>query len=137
MYITSVDLDMRQDQLVQLTDDEGAGVVNEERVAAAITGAQAEVDGYCGKRYKVPFADPPQLVNRLTAVLAKYNLYTRRDEVPDSVVSQHKAAVKALDDISKGVISLGKEPEPTPAAATGGKISGPSKIFGRDKLRGF
>lgn len=137
VYITSDELDMPQELLAQLTDDEGTGGMSAGRVEAAIEDAQSEVDGYCGKRYKVPFSVPPRLVKRLTAILSKYNLYARRDIVPESLETQRKAAIKALDDISKGVISLGVETEPTPSPETGGVISGPAKVFGRDNLTGF
>jgi phage gp36-like protein len=136
-YIDRTDLNMPDTMLAQLTDDEGYGLINTGRLNEAIADAQAEVDGYCGKRYRVPFSVPPRLVKRLTAILAKYNLYARRDIVPDSLETQRKAAIKALDDISKGVVSLGVETEPTPSPETGGVISGPVKMFGRESLRGF
>ena len=137
MYIDVSDLGMTEAVLAQLTDDDSTGSKNDDIITAAIEDAQAVVDGYCGKRYMVPFTDPTRLVKKLTAMLAKYNLYARRDEITESVDALHKDAIKTLSDISTGKVSLGIEPEPAPAAETGGTISGPKKVFGRDNLKGF
>jgi len=136
-YITVNDLNIPNELLVQLTDDDGIGTVNDNRVDTAIADAQAEVDGYCGKRYKVPFTAPTRLVKRLVANLAAYNLYARRGMIAEDIASMRKDAIKTLENISKGVVSLGMEPQPPPAAETGGIISGPKKVFGRNSMKGF
>jgi phage gp36-like protein len=133
-YITSDDLDIPQDVLIQLTDDELAGTVNADRVSAAITNAQAEVDSFVAKRYLVPIADPvPVTVKNWTIMLTKYHLYARRSMVPDDI----KDALARLLEVSKGTASLGIAPIPQGSSEVGGVISGPDKIFGRDKMRGF
>ncbi len=137
-YITVDDLDISPAVLQQLTDDAASGYPDESKIDAAIANAQADVDGYCGKRFTVPFATPPQLVITLTIRLAKYNLYSRRDEIPPSVDALHKDALKILADISLGKATLGIEPKPAGnPEEVGGVISGPERIFTRDKMGGF
>ncbi len=136
-YITNSDLNMPDDLLIQLTDDEGTGAVNQPRVDDAILKAEALIDSYCGKRYLVPFTAAPIIVKDLAATIARYKLYSRRALVSDDMAALYKDAVKTLTDISLGKASLGVDPIPQGSSEVGGVISGPERIFGRDKMGGF
>jgi len=137
-YVTSVDLDIPQDLLIQLTDDELTGSVNADRVTAAITNAQAEVDSFIAKRYLVPVADPlPVTLKNWTIMLTKYHLYARRPPVSEDITALRKDVLARLLEVSKGITSLGIAPIPQGSSEVGGVISGPERIFGRHKLGGF
>ena len=82
MYISASDLAVPEDVLIRLTDDESTGSVNTDRVDDAISSAQAVVDASLSRQYQAPLADPPQLVKKLTADIALYNLYLRQAMVP-------------------------------------------------------
>ena len=99
--------------LIQLTDDEGTGTVNEARVNKAITQADGEIDSYLSGRYTVPLATPPAIVNKLSVDIAIWNLYTRRDKVDEARQKTYDAAVKLLTAISAGKATLGVDPEPS------------------------
>ena len=43
----------------------------------AIGDADAEIDGYLAKRYKVPFDPVPRVLNKFSKDIAIYNLYSR------------------------------------------------------------
>ena len=77
MYCTLEDLKKMMDEatLVQLTDDEGHGIVNQERINEAISQADAEINSYCAVKYTVPFAVVTDLVRKLSVDIALYNLY--------------------------------------------------------------
>jgi phage gp36-like protein len=118
-YATIDDLRAQLDEatLVQLTDDEGQGSVNENRATRAIADAQAEIDGYLGGRYSVPLQEPvPESVRRLAVELAIYNLYARRGTVPDIRAERKKECVAFLEALGTGKISLGLDPEPAGGA---------------------
>jgi len=141
MYCTLEDLKSRipEDVLAELTDDTGAGAVNAERIDAAIKDATDEVNGYCQARYPVPFSPAPGYVKKLTMDIALYNLFSARgydeDSTDKSIIDRYRAAVRSLENIAKGVITLG-EPAPPPAS-DGTDIEHPPRVFSRDKLEGF
>jgi phage gp36-like protein len=90
--------------LIQLTDDELLGVVNQARIDEAIAAADAEVDGYCGD-YALPFSPVPPIVRNMSADMALYRLYARRvTAMPEVRKDAYNNALARLRDISKGAI---------------------------------
>lgn len=130
-----------EESLVQLTDDEGYGTVNQTRIDEAIAQADAEIDSYCGGRYSIPFAAPaPDIAKKISVDIAIYNLYSRRVEViPEVRADRYKNAIRQLEGISKGIISIGEDP--APASPTEGGVetnkTTDDRTFTKDKLTGF
>lgn len=100
---------MDEDVLIQLTDDDDAGLVDSGIVDQAIAAADALIDSYCGTRYEVPFATVPELVKDFSVIIAIYKLYGRRKGAPDDVRTRYNDAVRMLKDISKGLATLGAD----------------------------
>lgn len=130
-----------EESLIQLTDDEGYGTVNQTRIDEAIAQADAEIDSYCGGKYSIPFAAPvPDIVKKISVDIAIYNLYSRRVEViPDVRTDRYKNAIRQLEGISKGIISIGEDPAPA-APTTGGVKTNKTdndRTFTKTKLEGF
>ena len=73
-YILPSDLEsggVSNAQLIQLTDDAKTGEVDTDKVTKAIEDAEAEVNGYVGRRYTVPIAAPiPNLIQKLSTDIA-------------------------------------------------------------------
>lgn len=106
-----------EDTLMQLTDDEGTGSVNASRVAEAIASADATIDSYCASRYAVPFGTVPAVVKKISVDLAIYDLYSRRvEEIPAARADRYKNAIRLLEGIAKGAITLGLDPAPEASA---------------------
>ena len=125
------------DDLIMLTDDVGAGVVDSVMVTSALEDADTEIDGYLGSRYTLPLETPPAILNKLAVDITIYNLYGRRGGPPDHVDARYKNAVRFLENIAKGDISLGPEdPEGTGSGDTA-EVSAPTRIFTRTTLEGF
>jgi phage gp36-like protein len=126
-----------EETVIQLTDDAGAGVVDQTKVDAAIARAGQEIDAWCGTRYRVPFDPAPAVVAGLAADLAIYYLYGRTvEEIPEARKDAHKNALRLLEKISIGQVSLGIDPAPAATSASGAAVvSGNSRQFSRDKLR--
>lgn len=116
-YATLTDLKktLSEAQLIQLTDDAGLGLVDQPTIDKAIADADAEIDSYLGGRYTVPLSPVPALVNRLSADLAIYHLYSRRMSVPEQREKRYEASVDLLKMLSKGTATLG---EATPQRAS-------------------
>ena len=130
-----------EDTLIQLTDDDNLGMVDDAKVDQALTRADMEVNGYCGKRYQVPFSPVPDFVKALALDIAIYNLHCRKSNVPPSRKERRDNAVKNLEQIAKGIVTLGV-PDSTPVpetftSATPAVVSGSSRQFSRNSMKGF
>ena len=142
MYSTLTDIKklIPEESIIQLTDDENTGAVVESRVTEAIAQADAEIDSYCGGKYSVPFTVVPDIVKKISVDIAIYNLYSRRvEEIPETRTDRYKNAIRQLEGISKGTISIGEAAEPT-AADQGGTETNKTesdRIFTRGNLDGF
>ena len=102
-------------------------------IDAAIADADAEIDGYLAKRYAVPLAPAPRVINKFSKDIAVYNLFSRIgiDEGTDqkTYLNRYNAAIK---------VSIGTETEdPASAAAGGFKVKSNSRLFTREKMRGM
>lgn len=127
--------------ILQLTDDDRLGVIDQTKVAAAIARADTEIDAWCGSRYQVPFVVVPPVIVELSADIAVYHLYARKAEkVPESRAADRKNAVKLLEQFAKGTVSLGVAQLP-PAASEDIQVRPtvrtPERIFSSDKLAEF
>lgn len=127
--------------LVQLTDDEGAGTINPQRLEEAIAQADAEIDAYLSGKYAVPLAPVPALVKKLSADIAVYNLYSRRlEQIPETRAERHRNAVRMLEGIARGTISVGAATAPTPSAGAGGPEAtrtADERTFTKTTMEGF
>lgn len=130
-----------QDVLTELTDDEGLSEVNEARVAEALTRAASEVDAYAGGRYAVPLNPVPEMVRTLTVDMALYHLYARRvSAMPEVRAERYRTALRQLEGVARGSISLGVAEAPEAAdmgdgAETNRAVS--ANVFDRETLGGF
>ncbi len=143
-YSTYIDLKkmIPEETLVQLTDDEGAGTANQARISEAVAQADADIDGYLGARYAVPLAEPiPAVIRKLSVDLAVYHLYSRRlEEIPETRAERYKNALRMLEGIAKGLISLGATPAPEAAPDAGGPEATRSvtdRTFTKTTLEGY
>lgn len=111
-------------------------------IDAAIADADAEIDGYLAKRYAVPLAPAPRVINKFSKDIAVYNLFSRIgiDEGTDqkTYLNRYNAAIKFLTLVAEGTVSIGTETEdPASAAAGGFKVKSNSRLFTREKMRGM
>ncbi len=139
-YCTQEDISGQLDTtiLTQLTDDSGAGQFDPDVVDAAIADADAEIDGYCGARYPVPFAPVPPMIAKLSTDIAVYNLFARRDNVPEARAKRYDNAIRFLTAVAAGKISLGaQDPDGTPAPSCRPDIQSDTRLFDRSKMDGF
>ncbi len=148
MYCTLDDLkgQVSEGVIITLTDDEGNGPATLAeatpemivRIDKAIENAASEINGYCQARYPVPFNPVPDFVRKLAIDVALYNLFSRRgyneDSADKQIYDRYKTAVKTLENIAKGLVTLGV-PQPTPSTEV--EISSSPRIFSRTKMEAF
>lgn len=111
-------------------------------IDAAISDADAEIDGYLAKRYAVPFSPVPRVLNKFSKDIAVYNLFSRMgiDESTDqkTYLNRYNAAVKFLTLVAEGKVSIGAGNEdPASAASTGFAVKSSPRLFRRDQMRGM
>lgn len=123
------------DELLQLTDRDGDGLEDLAVLDKAVLDADAEIDSYLGARYTLPLAGTPELLKRIARDLVRYFLFDQR--APEEVRLRYQRAIKLLEGIRDGDVSLGLAPASTPPGGEtiGGEImvSNQDRIFKRNK----
>lgn len=141
-YATKQDLVDRfgMTELVQLTDkvNRPASVIDDVPVTRALGDADALIDGYVGKVYRLPLSAQPPVLTKVACDVARYYLHGKAAEKDGPVERAYSEAAAWLKDVSKGLIALDTEGV-APAQAGGGsvKASAPNRVFTRDTLRHF
>ena len=106
------------EMLIQLTDDENTGALVATRVEEAVRQADSEIDSYCAMKYGVPLDPVPEIVRKCSVDIAIYNLYSRRvEEIPPTRSERYRNAVRCLEGIVRGTVSLGESPAGEPTAS--------------------
>ncbi len=124
-YVTQQEMIDRfgEDELIQLTDRGGSGVIEPQVLQRAIDDACAIMDGYMGARYAVPLDSPvPDIVSVNAADLARCQLYD--SGTVDKAEARCERAMKWLRDVAAGRAMIpGVEPreDVTVGAAAGAK----------------
>jgi len=98
--------EISDDELIGLTDDVGAGTMDDAKITAAIARADAMIDSYCGQVAEVPFTTVPAIIKQHSITIAIYFLFTRRSVAPEVRRDNYKDAIKHLQDIATGKAAL-------------------------------
>lgn len=138
-YCTQTDiLDMMDEaELIQATDDEGAGNVVTSRVDKAIYMADSEIDGYLGRRYTVPMDPAPAILNTYAVDMAIYHIYSRRMGAPEHREKRYKSAIKFFEMVADGKVSLGANDPDGTGGSDQPEFDGPERVFSRNSLKGW
>ena len=132
---TDIQKEISDDELIGLTDDEGAGIINDTRVTAAIARADAMIDSYCGQIETVPFVIVPAVIKQHSITIAIYFLFARRSAVPEIRRKNYEDAIEHLKDIAAEKATIGATTEAD--YEDNAEVSASDRIFTRDKLKGF
>lgn len=141
MYSTIEDIKGMVDEgvLINLTDDQSTGSINEARIEEAINDADSEINGYLQKRYPLPLPSTPPVIKKLSKDIALYNLFSRKgidkNSTDEIILDRYKYAVRFLENLSKGQVSLGIETQVKSTIEI--SISSNRKLFSRNSLRGM
>ena len=137
-YATVEDMVARFSELevIQLTDRNQDGLIDEDVAAVALADATAEIDAYLG-RFKRPFTDVPPILKRLCCDIARYRLTAANGVlITDEIRNRYKIDVlDLLRAMAKGEVQLGVDDSGQEVAAGEDGIvfvNGKNKMFGRD-----
>lgn len=150
MYVSTDDLraaikdDLLEGLLGEYIEDEAAReAALLPLLTAAIEDADAEIDGYLNKRYPVPLAPAPRVIEKLAKDMALFNLMSRmgidEGERENVVQTRYRNAIKFLEGVAKGILNIGLQAASQGAApaAQEYRISAPPRLFSRDSLKGM
>lgn len=114
MYATvkAMKLKFGETTLIQLTDTERPyqGVINMEKLNAAMQEANSEIDAYVGSRYPLPLQVIPPFLTEIGCNLARYYAVTGDLSENDPIKNRYESSIKTLTKISKGELTLGSSP---------------------------
>lgn len=141
-YSTSDDLALTATLLLDLADDDDNGGVDAGVVDAAIERADRRVDAYLRGRYELPFDPVPKEVVEISASLAVYYLFERRQITPQEGVKQRRDdAMTLLKDLQSGRASLDETGQSSDLDRKPGRIvtnrTPGDKMFSTDVLNRF
>lgn len=138
-YATQDDLvkQIPEDDLIMLTDDGDAGAVDPVKVDDALTDASSEIDGYVGSRHALPLATVPPIIGKQCVDIAIYNLYARRGGPPEHIEKRYQNAVRFLEKVAKGDITMGAEDPAGTGSADTAEALPSDRVFTRDTLAGY
>lgn len=122
-------------EVIRATDGIGDGRIDRDMLVNALADAQALVDTYFASRYQVPLTDPPLIVKKLVADLARAALYP--SGAPDGVAEQAKATTRLLERIQSGALQLPLATPPTPAVSENPILIAPGRRAYPDGLQGY
>lgn len=138
LYATLADMQARYEasDLLQLTDQADAGVIDAGAVTSAITDASAVITGHVARRHSNIdlIADNP-LLNMYCCQIAYRKLW--RDTPPDSIQKAHDDALKELLKISRGDVVLDEGEEIAPPRPDAIHTDSAPKKMSRDSLGGY
>lgn len=135
-----------EQDLIDLTDSEGVGEINQAVLASAIAAAEGEFHGYVGRRYQTPLsidddAEMAETVRGVLVSLLTYKLWQppRKPQVPQSVRDAYRDAVDWLKGVAKGEISLGAASGPAASSGAPNQVDsdGEEPRMTHDSLTGF
>ncbi|MBF0424329.1 MAG: DUF1320 domain-containing protein [Magnetococcales bacterium] len=136
-YCTGQDLVSRfgLDRVLERADRDGDGTPDADVIGMAIADAGAEIDGYLAARYPLPLATVPELLVRVASTLAFATLFGA--EAPEGVRALRTDAVRILQDLASGRVTLGGPDVAAPASRLEVAASAPVAVFDAKTLRGF
>jgi phage gp36-like protein len=130
-YATAADLTKRfgETELIELTDQEGVGQINESVLAVALADADAEVDSYLVGRAVLPLSSVPPVLVRVSCDIARFRLFGAK--APEEVRNRYQDARAWLKDVAAGRAVL--DGVDTPATAPRGPaVVAPDAVFTSD-----
>jgi phage gp36-like protein len=109
---------------------EVVGAAEDAVIARACAEAGAEIDGYLGRRYRLPLAAVPEHLTAIAVDIAVYRMANTHDRLSDEISKRYENARKTLRDIADGKAGLGLA---EPAAGDGTPPPASAEFFSRER----
>ncbi|MBU1611244.1 MAG: DUF1320 domain-containing protein [Proteobacteria bacterium] len=122
-----------QDQMLVLADRDNDGELDSAVMDRALADADAEVDAFLARRYQLPLAEVPDVLQRIACDIAVYRLCDNDAMVTDERRRRYEDAMSMLRRIGSGEVSLGITPQAAQRKAAAAFYEGRPRRFRRDR----
>jgi phage gp36-like protein len=138
-YATREDIELAygEELLHILADRDDGGSVDTESVDRALVDASAFIDGYLGSRYTVPITPTPAILKRYAVDVAVHYLADRAGVNTDERRQRYTDAVRFLERVAEGKLSLGASTPPPTSGNNTAQIASADRVFTRDNMKDF
>lgn len=139
-YATKANMIARfgEPEVIALTDRDGLGVVDNTVLDGALAEADAEIEPYLASRYSLPLTSVPKILTGFACDIARYRLCGAGVTETEEVRNRYKDAVKFLESVSSGKLTLGVDTIGVAPAAPGSvQVSAPARVFNSGSLAGY
>lgn len=102
-------------EILQLSDRNRDGKIDDEVIDEAIAFADSHIDGYLREQYSVPLLNPPRNLVGFACDFARYRLY--QDQPTDLVQSRYDVGCFWLKDVARGLVQIDVVDPSVPAIA--------------------
>jgi phage gp36-like protein len=145
LLVSEFDLELQISaaKVIQLADDDGDQVADEEVIEAVCTKASALINDMLEPMYSgyVPFAEAtcPAILKHLARDIAAFELYARRNNVPEIVQYRYEWALQKLKEYASGKLPLITETPLVQSVADDIESSTAftDRVFTRETLAGY
>jgi phage gp36-like protein len=123
-YATRADMVARfgDSEVIMLTDRNGTHVIDDAVLTAALAEASAEIDPYLMSRYTLPLTSVPKVLTGKCCDIARYRLGGANVTVTEEMRDRYRDAIKFLDGIAAGKLSLGLDTASQAVSVAGGGV---------------
>ncbi len=138
--LTNLKNQINEDDLVMLSDDADAGIVDTTVTTAMIAKADAVIDSYLATKYSVPLSPVPEILTHYSTIIALHLLFARRSGAPEHIQKLYDNAIMFLENVREGNITLGADDpagDRSDDEATEFATDNPARVFSRAKMAGF
>lgn len=94
-------------EVIALTDRDHLGVIDDQVLDGGLEEADAEIDPYLQPKYVLPLPIVPRIIVGMACDIARYRLCGGAVTETEEVRNRYKDALKFLERVSRGEISLG------------------------------
>jgi phage gp36-like protein len=92
-------------EVLQLTDRESLGEIDDTTLEMALASADGEIDSYISAVYTLPLSSTTRMLIVTSCNIARFRLYAHR--ATEEVKIRYDDSIRWLRDIAKGVATLG------------------------------
>jgi phage gp36-like protein len=141
--LTQAELEARlgADDITRLANRDTATGEEASVIATALADAESEVLGYVRLVAALPLVDVPEILKRICAVVARYNLWRRDTPADHPAYISYKDSVKELRAIASGQIALpivtGDNTGTNAASAAGFASATSTRVFSDAAMAGM
>ena len=139
-YATQADMEAiyGTDQVLLAADRDADGVVDPTSIASALSKATSEINSYIQARYNLPLSTVTEHLEQICCDIAMFRLSADSHAYTEERRERYKDAVKWLEKVAKGVVTLGvaEDTEDAQDAPTVDAIT-QTRLFTRAKLTGL